>query len=91
MEAAESARGIAAGRLLPLAEKRRAEADAIYRSGESDLVDVLLAEGALRGALLRVLEFESRAASARIRLMRAAGGSVPGTGSPSGGSSHGER
>ena len=94
LEAAAAARDLAAGRLLPLAEKRRAEAEAIHRSGESDLVDVLLAGNALQEARLRLHDADARAAAARVRLMRAAGGAAPAStpsGTSNGGFTHGDR
>lgn len=69
-------------RLLPLAERRRAEADAVYAAGEADLADVLLAEEALQDARLRIAELRARQTEADIRLHRAAGGAGPETPEP---------
>ncbi|MCG3133860.1 MAG: hypothetical protein HMLKMBBP_01125 [Planctomycetes bacterium] len=83
-EVAAAARRVAEERLLPLAERRRSQADAVYAAGEADLADVLLAEAALQEARLRIAGLRARESQAQIRLHRAAGGAAPDSPSPAG-------
>lgn len=73
-ESARRTLAVLADDLLPLLERRRAEVEANFRAGESDVVALLLADQALQDVRARRIELEGRAASARIRLERAAGG-----------------
>lgn len=72
--AALDALALARDRRLPLARRRRDEAEAVHRTGEADFGEVLLAERALLAARRSALEIETRAQVALIELHRAAGG-----------------
>lgn len=62
--------------LLPLAERRRAEAESAFRGGESDVVTFILADQDLQSVRTRVIELERSSSEALIRLQRAVGGSA---------------
>lgn len=78
LDSARRTLDIVADELLPLLERRRAEVEATFRAGESDVVALLLADQALQEVRARRIELEGRATQARIRLERAAGGPRPG-------------
>ncbi len=61
--------------LIPLQEKRLAQAEAQYQAGHADITTLFLAEQDLRAARARLLELQRRSTEAIIRLERAAGGS----------------
>lgn len=60
--------------LIPLQEKRLAQAEAQYQAGQTDLTDLFLAEQDLREARARLIELQRTNLSSLIRLERAAGG-----------------
>ena len=60
--------------LIPLQEKRREQAEAQWRGGQTDITGLLLAEQDLRAARTRQLELERRVSEALYRLQRAVGG-----------------
>jgi len=60
--------------LLPLLEKRRDQAEAAYRAGESDLATLLLAQDALATTRAKWIELQEKAAVANVKLERAVGG-----------------
>lgn len=62
------------GELVPLQEARRELAEAAYRAGHSDVTALLLAEQDLRLTRAKAIEVERQAATALVRLQRAAGG-----------------
>ncbi len=77
VHAADAALRAAETQRVPLAERRRREAQAVYDAGESDVTALLLAERAHTDALLAAADARAAAARARIDLHRAAAG-VPG-------------
>jgi cobalt-zinc-cadmium efflux system outer membrane protein len=60
--------------LLPLLEKRREQAEAAYRAGESDLTTLLLAQDTLATTRAKWIELREKAAIAAVKLERAVGG-----------------
>ncbi len=60
--------------LLPLLEQRRDQAETSYKAGESDLATLLLAQDSLQSSRFKSIELKEKAAVARIKLERAAGG-----------------
>jgi len=60
--------------LLPLLEKRREQAEAAYRAGESDLTTLLLAQDTLATSRAKWIELKEKAAIATVKLDRAVGG-----------------
>jgi cobalt-zinc-cadmium efflux system outer membrane protein len=60
--------------LMPLEEKRRQQAEAAYRAGESDLTTVLVAEEELQDAKTKLVDLEQKTSVAFVRLQRAVGG-----------------
>jgi len=60
--------------LIPLQEKRLAQAEAQYQTGHADITTLFLAEQDLRVARARLIELQRRTSEALIRLERAAGG-----------------
>jgi outer membrane protein TolC len=60
--------------LLPLLEQRREQAETAYKAGESDLATLLLAQDSLQTSRFKWIELREKAAVARIKLERAAGG-----------------
>jgi len=62
--------------LIPIQERRRAEAEALYRAGESDTTSLFLAEHELRASQSKLIELRQQTAIAAIRLERAVGGPV---------------
>jgi cobalt-zinc-cadmium efflux system outer membrane protein len=63
-------------KLVPLLEQQNRLARLSFSSGESDLATLLLAESETRQTAERVLDLESQAAVARVKLQRAAGGAA---------------
>jgi outer membrane protein, heavy metal efflux system len=61
--------------LIPLQEKRLAQAEAQYQAGHADITTLFLAEQDLRAARARLVELQQRQTEALIRLERVAGGS----------------
>jgi cobalt-zinc-cadmium efflux system outer membrane protein len=61
-------------RLIPLQRDRRAQVEAVYLAGESDVTPVLLAEQDLQESQLRMVELERKAAVSFVALERAVGG-----------------
>ena len=64
----------ARGELLPLQQQRWERTRAAYEAGETDLATMMLAEDDLSTARGTVITLENKAATAAIRLLRAAGG-----------------
>jgi cobalt-zinc-cadmium efflux system outer membrane protein len=62
------------GELLPLQERRLAQAEAQYRAGQAEITALFLAEQDLRAARARLIELQRRTSEALIRLEKAAGG-----------------
>ena len=60
--------------LIPVATRRREQAEDAYRSGLSGLAELLLADQELQSARVKAIESERRLAESEIRLERAAGG-----------------
>ncbi len=60
--------------LLPLQERRAAQAEASYKAGEADITNLLLAEEDLLESRVKVVELQKKTALARVKLSRAAGG-----------------
>lgn len=60
--------------LIPLQQQRRTFAEDAYRAGQSDVTGLFLAEQDLRLARAQAIEVERQAATALVRLQRAAGG-----------------
>jgi outer membrane protein TolC len=60
--------------LVPLQEARRQQAEDLYRAGERDVTVVIAAEQALQEAREGAVDLEEKAAAARSKLHRAAGG-----------------
>jgi outer membrane protein, heavy metal efflux system len=74
LQTARQSLSAANDRLVPLLERRRGEAEAIYKAGQSDAVALLLAEQDFHaGGVIRI-ELQQAATEAVIRLHRAAGG-----------------
>jgi outer membrane protein TolC len=65
---------LARDQLLPLQERRAAQAEASYRAGETDIANLLLAEEDLLDTRIKVIELQSKTAVARVKLQRAVGG-----------------
>jgi outer membrane protein TolC len=63
--------------LLPLQQKRWEQTRAAYEAGELDLSAMMLAEDDLSDARGTVIALEKKAATASIKLLRAAGGGGP--------------
>lgn len=61
-------------RLIPLQQERRDLAEDAFRSGQTDVTTLILAEQDLGAARARAVELELRHAAARARLNRAVGG-----------------
>lgn len=62
------------GELIPLAEQRRAQAEAQFRAGQTDITALVLAEQDLQAARARLVELQRRASAAVIGLERSVGG-----------------
>jgi outer membrane protein TolC len=60
--------------LLPLQERRAGQAETSYKAGETDVANLLLAEEDLLDARVKVVDLRKKAALARVKLARAAGG-----------------
>lgn len=60
--------------LIPLAERRLEQAQLQYKTGETDIAELLLAEQDLHAAHTRLIELQRKASVALIRLERAVGG-----------------
>jgi outer membrane protein TolC len=60
--------------LIPLQDKRQAQADAQYRNGQADMSAVLLAQQDAQSAKQRLVELQKQAAIAQVKLKRASGG-----------------
>jgi cobalt-zinc-cadmium efflux system outer membrane protein len=60
--------------LMPLLERRRQQAEAAYRAGESDLTTLLIAEEELQDANTKLVDLEQKTSLAYLRLQRAVGG-----------------
>lgn len=60
--------------LVPLQQKRRDQAEAAYRAGQTDITTVILADQDFQAARARLIELENRTTRAVIDLERAAGG-----------------
>jgi cobalt-zinc-cadmium efflux system outer membrane protein len=60
--------------LVPLAERRLAQAEAQFRGGQTDVTALLQAEEQLRSARTRLIELERDSNAALFRLQRAVGG-----------------
>lgn len=60
--------------LIPIQERRRAFAEDAYRTGQTDVTALFLAEQDLRSARSKAVEVERQAATALVRLERAVGG-----------------
>lgn len=61
--------------LIPLQQQRRRHAEDAYRSGQTDVTGLYLAEQDLRAARAKAIEVESQLSIAFVRLQRAVGGS----------------
>lgn len=60
--------------LIPLQEQRRSQAEDSYRSGQTDVTTLFLAEQDLQASLARQVELEQATAVSLVRLQRAVGG-----------------
>lgn len=60
--------------LIPLQQRRRQEAESLYRAGQTDVTSLFLAEQDLRSVQVRAVQIERQATTAQIRLQRAVGG-----------------
>lgn len=60
--------------LVPLAERRHEQAELQFKTGETDITELLLAEQDLHEAHTRLIELQRKASVALIRLERAVGG-----------------
>ncbi|WP_158633570.1 TolC family protein [Tautonia sociabilis] len=60
--------------LMPLAERRLGQAQFQFKTGETDITELLLAEQDLHEAHTRLIELQRKASVALIRLERAVGG-----------------
>ena len=60
--------------LIPLAERRRDQAENAYKAGQSDITTVVLADQDLQDARARLIELQQRVAIATIELQRSVGG-----------------
>ena len=65
---------LARDQLLPMQEKRAAQAEASYKAGETDVANLLLAEEDLLDTRVKVVGLQKRAVIARVKLRRAVGG-----------------
>jgi cobalt-zinc-cadmium efflux system outer membrane protein len=74
LSAARAAAAKIGNELLPLQEKRRAQAEAAYKAGESDLTTLLLAQDSLATSRAKWVELREKAAVAGVKLERAVGG-----------------
>lgn len=72
---AQSALGKTESELVPLARRRREQAEAAYQAGESDLATLLLAEGGLQDAQQKLIDIQLKLSVALIELQRSVGGS----------------
>jgi outer membrane protein TolC len=62
--------------LLPLQERRRTQAEAMFRAGQTDATPLLLAEQDLLAASTRRVELERDVAVQHAKLVRAVGGTT---------------
>jgi cobalt-zinc-cadmium efflux system outer membrane protein len=60
--------------LVPLLERRLAQAEAQFKAGQTDVTALLMAEQDLRAGRTRLVELQRRTTEALIRLQRAVGG-----------------
>lgn len=60
--------------LIPLQQQRRDQAEQVYRSGQTDVTALFLAEQDLRATQARAIDLERETTIALIRLQRAVGG-----------------
>lgn len=60
--------------LIPLQQQRRDQAEQVYRSGQTDVTALFLAEQDLRSTQARAIDLERETTIALIRLQRAVGG-----------------
>jgi outer membrane protein TolC len=60
--------------ILPLLQQQREQAELAYKSGDTDLTTLLLAETGLAETRARVVQLQEKAALALVHLRRAAGG-----------------
>ncbi|MBI1850533.1 MAG: TolC family protein [Planctomycetes bacterium] len=60
--------------LMALQQKRRSEAEAAFRNGQSDITAVFLADRDIQTTQIRIAELERRTAEAYLRLVRTVGG-----------------
>lgn len=62
------------GQLVPVLERRLAQAEAQFKAGRTDVTGLLLAEQQLRAGRTQLVELQRRNTEALIRLQRAVGG-----------------
>ena len=74
LQIAQQSLSSANDRMIPLLERRRSEAQAIYKAGQSDAVGLLLADQEFHAGRATLIELQQAATEAVIRLHRAAGG-----------------
>ena len=60
--------------LIPLQEKRRTQAEAAYKIGETDLTTVLVAQEELQDARIKLVDLQSKTSIAYYNLVRSIGG-----------------
>jgi outer membrane protein TolC len=77
LRASQSALKTVQERLIPLAERRREQAEAAYKNGFADVTAVLLAEQDAQAARGKQIELQQKASAAYFQLQRAAGSPRP--------------
>jgi outer membrane protein TolC len=65
---------LARNQLLPAQELRRSQTESAYRTGQTDITALILAEQDLQASRTKLIELSGRTATAFIRLQRAVGG-----------------
>ncbi|MGN6369679.1 MAG: TolC family protein [Phycisphaerae bacterium] len=76
LQAALEAHRMLENELVPLLEKRRSEADAQWKGGQSDVLPLILADQDLQAAKARGIEAEQKVTDGLVQLERAVGGSA---------------
>jgi outer membrane protein TolC len=75
-EATRSTLDLVRAQLLPAQQRRRAETEAAYQAGQTDVTTLILADQDLQATRAKLIELQRKTSSALIRLERAVGGPV---------------
>lgn len=68
------AHGRVEDQLLPLLERRRGEAESLYRAGQSDVIPLVLADQDLQTGRAKLVDLKQKVSASLVRLQRAVGG-----------------